>query len=223
LTVHDVSLPPAIARLCELLFDAVHAGARWAARCLADSDMVRTRRIVARITMILRHVLLMIAVRLEVKLRAAAPARLTPSPVSKVASGEGGAPRFPLWSPACAPARHPVFAAGEAQDAGLQSVPFPKSLDPGLGLRLPQDDGGWTEKTLHRKLAAIRAALDNPLRYARRIARALSNDRYIFLPPRIPRTQPPSDAQEFWAERLAAADEANFQYHSYWRRRRDSS
>jgi hypothetical protein len=219
----DLPLPPAIARLCELLFDAVHAGARWAARCLADGDMVRTRRIVARITMILRHVLLMIAVRLEVKLRAAAPARPTSSSVSKVAGGEGGAPRFPVWSSVSSPTRHPVFAAGEAQDPGFLEPERAASLDPGLGLRLPQDDGGWTEKTLHRKLAAIRAALENPLRYARKIARALSDDRYIFLPPRIPRTPPSSDAQEFWAERLAAADEANFQYHGYWRRRRDTS
>jgi hypothetical protein len=66
-TWRDVPLPPAIMRMCGLLLDAVWGGARWAAHCLAEGEIVRTRRIVNRITVILRHVILMIAVRLEAK------------------------------------------------------------------------------------------------------------------------------------------------------------
>jgi hypothetical protein len=214
----DVSMPTAIARMCELLFDAVHAGVRWAARCLADGEIVRTRRIVTRITMILRHVLLMIAVRLEVKPR---PGAATPPPLQsacQVAGGDGGAPRFSLWSLTPTASRHPE--AAEPHSGSMVGRDW--TLNASAALRL-QGDGRWGEKTLHRKLAGIRAALENPLRYARKIARALCNDRYVFLAPRIPRSTPPSDEQEFWEERLAAADEANFQYHGYWRRRRDSS
>jgi hypothetical protein len=219
LTLQDVSLPPAIARLCEYLLRAAHAGARWASRGLADGEIVRTRRIIARITMILRHVLLMIAVRLELTV---SRARSNATPLARLESLCGDAPTFKLWSALSRSARHPVFAAGDAQDPDLPGFEQQQSLDPWLGLRPPQETG-QDGRTLRRKLAAIRAALENPLRFARKIARALSNDRYVFLPPLIPRSTPPSDAQEFWEERVAAADEANFQYHSYWRRRRDSS
>jgi hypothetical protein len=255
MTWRDLPLPPAIAAMIALLLEAVSRGVRMAVHGLANGEMRRTRRIVTRITAILRHVIFLLAVRVEVKARAAALVR------------------------------HPVFAAGEAQDPGLRGVGHPKSLDPGLGLRPPQDDGrcseknlqrklagiraaagfdlwftvptssrhpeaaerhsgsmdgrlrtlnasatlrlqgdgGWSENTVARKLAGIRAALANPLRYAKRIARALNSTRCLILPPKIPRTIPKTDEREFWDERLSAAEEARFAYHQYWAKRRDTS
>jgi hypothetical protein len=86
-----------------------------------------------------------------------------------------------------------------------------------------QGDGRWREQTFQRKIAGIRHALENPMRYAWKLARALRNPRYLILAPTIPRTTPRRDECEYWDEFKKSAEEAEFQYHDYWRRRRDSS
>jgi len=114
-----------------------------------------------------------------------------------------------------------VFAAGEAHDQGLRHLAFPKSLDQGLGLWAPRDDGG-AEQSLERKLAALRAALLNPMPYVGRLARKLRSDA-IVLKPTIPRSIAKTSERDFWEERIAAAEEARLPLGEYWRGRRDSS
>jgi hypothetical protein len=219
MTWRDLPLPPAIAAMIALLLEAVSRGVRMAVHGLAHGEMRRTRRIVTRITAILRHVIFLLAVRVEVRVRAPPPPL---RPVS-ISAGAAAAPCFDLWSTLPTNSRHPVVAAGEAQDPGLRGCGHQNSLDPGRGPWPPQDDGRWSEKTFQRKLAGIRAALADPLRYARRIARALHSPRCLILPPKVPRTIPNTDEREFWDERLSVAEEARFAYHQYWAQRRDTS
>ena len=220
MTWRDLSLPPAIAVMMDLWFEAVFRGVRMAGRMIGDSEIVRTRRIVKRISAILRHCFVLLAVRVEVTVRrpgAAAPSPPAPSQTAH-GGGDAAAPRFPLWASVPLSGCHPVAAAGEAQDPGLRGFDHPKSLDPGLGLRPPRDEG----RGRARKLAGLRAALLNPMPYVKRLARKLAGDG-IFLPTKIPTTMPKTDEREFWEERRAAALEARFALSQYWRARRDSS
>ncbi len=88
----------------------------------------------------------------------------------------------------------------------MRHLAFPKSLNQGLGLWAPRDDGG-AEKSLERKLAALRAALLNPMPYVGRLARKLRCDA-IVLKPTIPRSIAKTSERDFWEERIAAAEEA---------------
>ena len=170
MTWRDLPRPPAILRMLSLWFDAVFCGVREAASLVKPVELgqfVRARMIIKQIRAILRHAFVLLAVRLEIKPQrpgaAGEPATL------QTAHGGGGAAaaRFPLWTPAPFSGRHPVFAAGEAQKPDLQHLAFPKSLDPGLGLWPPRDDGG-VEKSLVRKRASLRAALLSPMPVASR-------------------------------------------------------
>jgi hypothetical protein len=98
---------------------------------------------------------------------------------------------------------------------------FPKSLDPGLGLWLPRDDGG-AEKSLERQRAARRAGLLNPMPIVCSLARTLRAD-VIVLKPIAPHTLPKVLERDCWGERMSAAEEARFALGAFWRRRRHSS
>jgi hypothetical protein len=140
------------------------------------------------------------------------------SEVSPWSGGAPAAPSYPLWASVSLSGRHPVFAAGEAQDPSLRGFDCPKSLDSGLGLRRRQDDG----RGLARKLAGLRAALLNPMPYVRRLARKLYSNAIVFKS-RIPRTTPKTTERDYWERRVAAAEEARFALSEFWRIRRDSS
>jgi hypothetical protein len=218
MTWRDVPLPPAIATMCALLFDAVWGGARWAAHSLADGEIVRTRRIVNRITVILRHVILMIAVRLHAKPpHARNNGAAAPPPPATLEAAHGGdgaaAPTFELWSLAPKPFRR-------VEESGAGTSPTRFDLQ---SINRDEDVAAPSLKSFQRKIAGIRDALENPMRYAWKFARALRNPRYLILAPTIPRTTPRRDEREYWDEYRSSADEAEFQYHSYWQRRRDSS
>jgi hypothetical protein len=119
MTWRDLFLPPAIATTLSLWFDAVFRGVRKAASLMEQGQFVRARMIVRRISAILRHDFVLLAVRVEVKLRhgAAAP---SPPATPQTESGGGGAaaPTFPLWASVPFSGRHQVSDSSASFFAG---------------------------------------------------------------------------------------------------------
>jgi hypothetical protein len=126
MTLRDLFLPPAIEIMLSLWFDAVFRGVREAGFLVEQGQFVRARMIVKRISAILRHCFVLLAVRADVKLRHEAAAPPPPATPQTAHSGRGAAaPSFPLWTSVSLSGRHPVFAAGESQDPSLRGFDHP--------------------------------------------------------------------------------------------------
>jgi hypothetical protein len=133
MTRRDLSLPPAIMTMLSLWFDAVFRGVREAGLLVEQGQFVRARMIIKWISATLQHCLVLLAVRVEIKMRHGA---VPPSPpaTSQTAPGGGGAaaPSFPLWMPVLLSGRLPVFA--RCAKRGIQAcvgLVVPKAWIPG--------------------------------------------------------------------------------------------
>jgi hypothetical protein len=93
MTWRDLSLPPAIMRMLSLWSDAVFRGVREAASLMEQGQFVRARMIIKRISAILRHCFVLLAVRVEIRVRRAK----SPPPLTEPHKGAGNrAPLLPL-------------------------------------------------------------------------------------------------------------------------------
>ena len=93
MTWRDLSLPPAIETMLSLWFDAVFRGVREDGFLVEQGQFVRARMFVKRISAILRHCFVLLAVRVEIKARRAQ----TPPPLTPPRKGaRNRAPLLPL-------------------------------------------------------------------------------------------------------------------------------
>jgi hypothetical protein len=180
-------------------------GVREAASLVEQGQFVLAWMIIKRISAILRHCIVLLAMRAKVKSRHGAAA---PPPLRRIRCGRLFHSQVVIL---CSP-------QAKLRIQAYVGLIVPKAWIPGSACGEDRMTGGG----LARKLAGLRAALLNPMPYVRRLARKLYSNAIVFKS-RIPRTTPKTTERDYWERRVAAAEEARFALSEFWRIRRDSS